>query len=256
MKFTFKLATRLLLSVTPLVTGSLFVASPSFAASESCANASMDFSLFSHNPFEVNTETATNTFSTATDGSAQSFANANASFITDPSASLTNAFNTTNTYATGDGNSYLGAAQSFAGLGGYKFNVAAGETFSFNFSSFLDLATSADNASIEKANSFGQIAFQIYQNNDTASTLLDTFFLAGNLNSAGNDDAINSGSSQYISYNSKDVSSSFGGGDESIKALFQGNYSRTFDSQTYLTLIETKVTEATVGTFDFFKSLN
>jgi hypothetical protein len=256
MKLTFKLATRLLLSVAPLVTGSVFVASPSFAASESCANASMDLSLFSHNPFEVITATDTNTFSTATDGSAQSFANANAQFLTDPSASLTNASNSSKTYATGDGNSYLGAAQSFAGLGGYKFNVGAGETFSFNFSTFLDLATSADNSSIEGANSFGQIAFQIYQNGDNSNTLLDTFFLSGNLNSTGNDDSVNSNSSQYISYNSKDISTSFGSGDESIKALFQGNYARTFENQTYLTLVETKVTQATVGTFDFLKSLN
>lgn len=256
MKLTFKLATRLFLSITPLITGSVFVASPSFAASESCANASMDLSLFSHNPFEVFTETRTDTFTTTTDSFALATASANASFLTEPSASLTTAFNTANTYATGDGNSYLGAAQSYAGLGGYKFNVEAGETFSFNFSTFLDLATFADNSSVERANSVGQIAFQIYQNSDTATTLLDTFFLSGNLNSAGNDDFVDSGSSKYISYNSKDISTSFGGGDESIKALFQGNYSRTFDNQAYLTLVETKVTQATVGTFDFLNSLN
>lgn len=256
MKFTFKLATRLFLSVAPLVTGSVFVASPSFAASESCANVSMDFSLFSHNPFEVMTDTVTNTFTTTNDGSAQSFADANAEFITAPSASLTTASNTANTYATGDGNSYLGAAQSFAGLGGYKFNVGAGETFSFNFSTFLDLATSADNFSTEGANSFGQIAFQVYQNSDNSATLLDTFFLSGNLNSTNSDDFVNSNSSQYISYNSQDIATSFGSGDESIKALFQGNYARTFENQTYLTLVETKVAQATVGTFDFLKSLN
>jgi hypothetical protein len=256
MKFTLKLATRLLLSVAPLVTGSVFVASPTFAASESCANASMDFSLFSHNPFEALTETRTNTLTATTDGSALSFASANAEFSTQPSASLTTASNQANTYATGDGNGYFGTAESFAGLGGYKFNVGAGETFSFNFSTFLDLSTSADNSSIEGANSFGQIAFQIYQNSDTANTLLDTFFLAGNLNSTGNDDFVGLGSSQYISYNSEDVSTSFGGGDESIKALFQGNYARTFENQTYLTLVETKVTQATVGTFDFLSSLN
>lgn len=256
MKFTLKLATRLLLSVAPLVTGSVLVASPTFAASESCANASMDFSLFSHNPFEVMTATDTNTFTTTNDGSAQSSANANAQFLTEPLASSTTAYNNANTYATGDGNSYLGVAQSFAGLGGYKFNVGAGETFAFNFSTFLDLATSADNSSIEEANSFGQIAFQIYQNSDNSSTLLDTFFLAGNLNSTNSDDFVNSNSSQYISYNSQDVATSFGSGDESIKALFQGNYARTFENQTYLTLVETKVTQASVGTFDFLKSLN
>jgi hypothetical protein len=253
MKFTFKLATRLFLSVAPLVTGSVFVASPSFAASESCANASVDFSLFSHNPFEVTTATDTNTFTTINDGSAQSSANANAEFLTNPSASLTTAFNTANTYANGDGNSYLGVAQSFVGLGGYKFNVGAGETFSFNFSTFLDLATSADNSSIEAANSFGQIAFQVYQSDDNSNTLLDSFFLGGNLNSAGNDDFVNSNSSQYIAYNSQDIATSLGGGDESIKALFQGKYSRSFENQTYLTLVETKVTQATVSTFDFLK---
>ncbi len=256
MKLTFKLATRLFLSITPLITGSVFTATPSFAASESCANASMDLSLFSHNPFEVFTETRTDTFTTTNDGFALATASANASFLNEPSASLTTAFNTANTYATGNGNSYLGAAQSYAGLGGYKFNVEAGGTFSFNFSTFLDLATSADNSSVEGASSVGQIAFQIYQNSDTATTLLDTFFLSGNLNSAGNDDFVDSGSSKYISYNSKDISTSFGGGDESIKALFQGNYSRTFDNQAYLTLVETKVTQATVGTFDFLNSLN
>ncbi|MGB5959931.1 MAG: hypothetical protein WBG73_04665 [Coleofasciculaceae cyanobacterium] len=256
MKFTFKLATRLFLSVAPLVTGSVFVASPSFAASESCANASMDFSFFSHNPFEVMTNTDTNTFTTINDGSAQSSASANAEFLTDPSASLTTAFNNANTYAYGDGNSYLGVAQSFAGLGGYKFNVGAGETFSFNFSTLLDLATSADNSSIETANSFGQIAFQVYQNNDDSNILLDSFFLGGNLSSADNDDSVNYNISQYISYNFQDISTSFGGGDESIEALFQGKYYRSFENQTYLTLVETKVTQASVSTFDFLNSLN
>jgi hypothetical protein len=98
----------------------------------------------------------------------------------------------TNTYAAGDGNSHLGAVQSYAGLGGYKFDVGAGETFPFNFSTFLYLVTFADHLSKESENTFGQVAFQIYQNSDDSATFLDTFFVTGNLNSSGNSIFLNS----------------------------------------------------------------
>ena len=251
MKLNLKLVTRLFLSVTPLITGSVFAASPSFAASEACAATSVDFGLFSHNPFSIFTDTNTNTVAVAPDGTATASADADAAFVVDPLVSLTTAYNTSESTTNGDGSSYFGLAQSTAVLGGYKFLVEAGETFSFNFKAFLGLETSLDNPLAESANSLGEIAFQLYEETDSATTLLDSFTLNGNLTSSGDTDFINLQHSENILFDSSDISSSFGGLQESANALIQGKYSRTFATPTYLSLFETKAVQASVGTFDF-----
>lgn len=253
MKLKLKLVTRLFLSATPLITGSVFVASPSFAASESCAATSVNFSLFSHNPFSTFTGTDTKTTTVATDGASIAVANADATFAINPDASQTTAYNTAESKTKGDGNSYLGLGESSAALLGYKFLVGAGETFSFNFKAFLGLGTSVDNPSAESANSLGAIAFQLFEETDSASILLDSFALIGNVTSLGDTDFIDEQHSSNVSFNHSDISSSFGGAQESAEASIFGQYSRTFATPTYVTLFETKTTQAFVSTFDFLK---
>lgn len=253
MKLNLKLVTRLFLSATPFITGSVLVASPSFAASESCAATSVNFSLFSHNPFDVFTKADSNTTTVTTDGFSVADANANANFLINPDASQTTAYNTAESQTKGDGNSYLGLGESSAALLGYKFLVGAGETFSFNFKAFLGLGTSVDNPSLESANSLGAIAFQLFEETDSASTLLDSFSLRGNVTSFGNTDFIDEQHSSNISFNHSDISSAFGGTQESAQASIFGQYSRTFATPTYVTLFETKSTQAFISTFDFLK---
>lgn len=253
MKLNLKLVTRLFLSATPFITGSVFVASPSFAASESCAATNVNFSLFSHNPFSIFTETDTNTTTVTTDGASIAAANADANFAINPDASQTTAYNTAQSHTKGDGNSYLGLGESSAALLGYKFLVGAGETFSFNFKAFLDMGTSVDNPFAEGANSFGSIAFQLFEETDSASTLLDSFALFGNVTSFGNTDFIDNQHSGNIFLDHSDISSAFGGTQEFAQASISGQYSRTFATPTYVTLFETKTTQAFVSTFDFLK---
>lgn len=253
MKLNLKLVTRLFLSATPFITNSVFIASPSFAASESCAATSVNFNLFSHNPFSTFAGTDSNTVTVSTDGASIAEANADANFSINPDASQTTAFNIAESRTKGDGNSYLGLGESSAELLGYKFLVGAGETFSFNFKAFLGLGTSIDNPLAENANSLGELAFQVFEETDSASTLLDSFALAGNVTSLGNTDFIDEQHSANISFNHSDISSSFGGMQESAQASIFGQYSRTFATPTYVTLFETKSTQAFISTFDFLQ---
>jgi hypothetical protein len=242
MKLNSKLTQGLFLCVAPLVTGSVFVTLPSFAATTANSGALVNIDHFSHNPSDVTSLTDTNTLTIATNGNVGADANAEASFLVAPSTPVTQAYNTSFSTVNGDGNNYFGQADSFAGLIGYDFTIGAGETFSFNFNTVLGLETSVDNPSFEIANAAGDISFVLFESSDLSNPL-DFFTLSGNLASQTGNDYINSQNSASISLISNDTQSSFGGSQESAFASIQGLFSRTFYSLTHLTLIEGKVNQ-------------
>jgi hypothetical protein len=243
MKLNSKLAQRLFLCVAPLVSGSVFVALPSMAATTATSEARVNIDNFSHNPLGVATLTDTNTFTSATNGAVSANANAGATFLADPSAGPTQAYNTSFSTVNGNGHNYLGEADSFAGLIGYDFLIGGGETFSFNFNSFLNLGTSIDNPSAEMATSAGNIAFMLFDSSDLNNPL-DFFTLTGNLTTQGGTDFIGTNNSANVTLASNYTSSSFGGTQESAVASIQGWFSRAFDKLTHLTLVEGKVNHA------------
>ncbi len=242
MKLNSKLTQRLFLCIAPLVTGSVFIALPGFATTTATSGAIVNIDNFSHNPSDVTTLTDTNTLTIATDGNVSANANAEASFLVAPSTPLTQAYNTSFSTVNGDGNNYFGQADSFAGLIGYDFTIGAGETFSFNFNTFLGLETSVDNPSFESTSAAGNISFVLFDSSDLNNPI-DFFTLNGNLASQGGNDYINSQNSASINLISNDTKSSFGGMQESAVASIQGLFSRTFYSLTHLTLIEGKVNQ-------------
>jgi len=65
------------------------------------------------------------------------------------------------TEVTGEGNSFKVVAGGFASVAG-TFFVHAGETFSFEFSGYLQMNTSLQNAETQTANTAGRIAFGVY----------------------------------------------------------------------------------------------
>jgi hypothetical protein len=247
MKLNLRLTKGLFLFVTPLVTGSI-INSPVFAATLASSQAEVNISNFSYNPLDVQTITNTNTVAIASNGQVTANADAQASFIVDPANPPTIAFNTSSSIANGNGSSYFGLAQSFAGIIGYNFLVGAGETLSFDFNAVLDLNTSIDNPPAERATADGNISLELFDTTDAANWRpLDFFTLLGNLTTSGGGDFLKSDNSTAISFSPKtSFEQSFGGNQEKASASVYGKYSRTFNSLTKLTLVEAKNNQVTV----------
>ena len=244
-----KLDLGLSLCLTPLVAGSVLAASPSLAATLASSEARVNIGNFSHNPFDVSAISGTNTFTITTKGTVTANANADAVFPVNPSLPEHPAFNISLSHANGDGFNYFGLAQSNAALIGYNFLVEGNNNFSFDFQAFLDLQTSIDDSSFERANADGGVSFQLYDTTDSNNwLLLDTFSLDGRIATLGNGDFIHYQSSDSVTVNPNYTSfeRSFGGIQESAHASVLGKYSRNFSRFTSLTLIEAKANQVAV----------
>ena len=142
----------------------------------------------------------------------------------------------------GEGYNYLGVAHSTTAILG-KFSVGKNETFAFNFGAKLALFTSIDNPSREDAHAQGQINFKII--NTCTGLLLDSFSLFGNLGTQG------VGSYGFNTFGSSFsgqmvVSQNIGGNQQNIGVGVEGFYSRIFDENTNIALIEDKDNLASV----------
>lgn len=258
MKLNQKLAQRLLFCVAPLVTGSVFIALPGFAASKAISGAQVDLTNFSHKPQDTSTLTSTQTFTNVdlseiypSDnpppfGLTAATADALAVFPLAPSPSNTQAFNATLSTAQGDGVGYLGVSKSFAQVTGYNFTVGAGETFSFDAKAFLGLETSTSNK-YENASAFGNISFLLFDSSDMKNPL-DFFSVSAQVGNDGKD-FLNISKSADLNFEPTNVAldTSLGGKEENIFAFFQGTFSRLFDKLTNLTFVEFKNNSAGVS---------
>jgi hypothetical protein len=235
---------------TSTIATSLIAIVPSQAATLSSSLANFKLDNFSISPKEVKalTTTDSNAVSLAGKGKANSDAIANANFIT-------NLLNNKETFATndsfsqanGDGKNYFAFGESFAQVTGLDFQVAEGETFSFDFQGFLNLKTSIDNPEIESAKARGLILLAIFDQ-DTGETL-DFFNAAADISTPNNQDSFAISNSENIFFNprGKLTNTSFGGNQESAQANIQGYYSRKFTESRTLGLVEFKSNRATVA---------
>ncbi len=248
MRHTVKLAQGLVPFVTSLATSLVVATSPSLAATLASSQATVNLNNFSHAPLDIFTLTNTNASTISSNGSVKADANAQANFIADP-LGATQADNFSMSKTSGSGESYFGLAQSFAGIIGYNFIVGENERFSFDFQAALNLETSIDQARFERARADGKISLELYNTTDPLNWVpLDFLTLSSNLATAGNGDFLTPQKSTSITFNPNETSfeTSFGGSNEYAKASVLGSYSRTFDSLTSLTLIETKMNQASV----------
>jgi hypothetical protein len=238
MKFNQKLAQRLFLCLTPLVTGSVFATLPGFAATLATSEATVNFSNFSHNPLTVETEIIPNSPQITNDGRVITESKANASFLVDSTRpAATTAISSSISTVQGDGNGYSGTAQSSARLVGYNFQVTAGETFSLDFTGSLKLNTSIDSDS-ETANAFGNIVFQLLDSNNLNNPVA-FFTISSGLDSLNNSDFLLepfTSSNVTLLPNQTSSETSFGGNKESANASFTGRVSMFFANTTNLVL--------------------
>lgn len=238
MKVNQKLVQRLFLCLTPLVTGSVFVALPGLAATLATSQATLEFSNFSHNPLTIETAKTSNTLPTTNNSQVVTQSQSDATFTIDSSRpSGTTAFSQSLSAVQGNGSDYSETTQSSARLVGYNFSVGAGETFSLDFQGLLKLNTAVDSDS-EVANAFGSIAFQLFDTNDLNNPLAFLTLTAG-LDSVNNSDFLlepfNSSNITFLPSQTS-FAKSFGGNQESANANFTGKLSIFFNNATQLVL--------------------
>ncbi|BAZ15639.1 PEP motif putative anchor domain protein [Calothrix sp. NIES-4071] len=240
------LVKHFLLVAAPAI-ATLIASVPVQAATLASSEAKFQLGNFSINPTNIFTGagTFTKTISPSGIGGATADATAEANFRKFDDVEKTFANNTSFSKVTGKRADDVAYAESIAGVIGYNFLVPKGGTFSFDFSGFLHLLTSIDNPVEESAVSEGLVSLMLYNNKD--GSLLDSISLEGKIATPNNGDFItykNAGS--FRSANAL-TQNSFGGNEEFARTDVSGRYSRMFDSETSLTLVEFKSNRAAVA---------
>jgi hypothetical protein len=243
MKIKYGIGMKGVLWATPFVTGLCVAIAPSrcYAATFALSEAQVEFNPINHSAFVWETATEANTFAAASpQGKVAAIASATAQGMNTPIGGA--AFNQTQSIANGEGYGYFGVAQSAAAILGV-FSVEKNQTFAFNFGATLNLFTSIDDPSREDAHAQGKITFQII--NTCTGLLLDSFSLFGNLGAKG------VGSYGFNTFGSSfsglmGVSQNFGGNQQKIGVGIDGFYSRFFDENTNIALLEDKENMASV----------
>jgi hypothetical protein len=255
MKIQVGIGKKVLLFCAPLVATSTLVASPSQAATFALSTGSFEVN-FNQSPLGTQTTTDTDTLAIASAGSSVvTDANADAIFVSAPSLSLPcslerklttpAACNGSSSFAEGEGTNYFGLAQSEARVLG-NFLINPGETFAFNFLAFLGLTAEVDDLDSERATASGEVSFQIVDGD--SGTLLDSFLLAGKVDTKGNSDFITTQQNTYMTLGRSSTIESPAGKEKFTQGSIQASYSRTFANTTNLLFVETKRNQVTVKT--------
>ncbi|MBE9213172.1 PEP-CTERM sorting domain-containing protein [Plectonema cf. radiosum LEGE 06105] len=239
MKKHLKILKRCLLVITPILASTIVGTAPSKAATFAFSEGNLVFTGFSQNPSNVATDTDTNTLIIGEGGMVQATAEAEAIFLIEPSV----AFNSSLSTVFGENRNYLGLAESEASVIG-NFNIDANTTFSFDFFSNLELATSIDNPSIENARASGDISFALIdlKNDD----ILEFFSLVGNITTEGDDDFVALQQSDNVILSGISGAPGFGGLQEFLTVSIEGSLERFFTDETDVALVEVKRNRAQV----------
>ncbi|GAX41408.1 hypothetical protein NIES4075_23780 [Tolypothrix sp. NIES-4075] len=248
--------------VTPLIATTSLVISPSQAATLALSQGEFSLSNFSLDPEVTATVNNANTSTVAKDGEVSATNNANIDFLLEPPEVI----NKSLSQAFGKNKNYLGLANAEGKVLG-NFFVDAGQSFSVDFTAFLDLETSIDEPA-ENAKASADISFLLYDTTDiTDPNLLDDFFdrilsngtsnikkspldffsLTANVNSFNNKDFITSQKSEYFTLSNQDTQFNFGGNTEFATALFEGSLKRSFATPTNLTFIQVRRSQVKVS---------
>ncbi|MEO1428222.1 MAG: PEP-CTERM sorting domain-containing protein [Cyanobacteria bacterium J06632_19] len=224
---------KLILVAAPVLASSVLAISPSRAATFASSTAEFEFENFSQSPSGVLTSTDGDTFSFEENGIAEATAEANAIFL----QSTEGGANFNFAEAFGENQEYLAFAESESELIG-SFEIEADTSFSFDFIADLELETSIQNPPSENARAAGDISFLVFDIDN--KTVLDSFYLIGNLTTEGDNDFVVLEPGDNVSFNQESVNPNFGGLEESLEASVKGSYERLFTNGTNLALIESK----------------
>ena len=117
-----------------------------------------------------------------------------------------------------------------------SFSVDAYEEFSFDFTSTIDIATQISDPYSESAEAAAQSSFLLLDAH--SGYLVDYFTVSGGVVTSSQDDFFLSGSSQYVDINTSFYDYDFWGNQESVEAIYQGSYERTFYHDQDLVLVQ------------------
>ncbi|MGJ5675825.1 MAG: PEP-CTERM sorting domain-containing protein [Nostochopsis sp.] len=258
-------AKQFVLIVTPILASSVLASSPSQAATLAFAQEELNFTNFSQSFGTIDRQNQANTnASTFTDDA--TVLTINQEVQTDFTFTPPEAYTQVGlSLASGEGTSYFGTADTFGGIVG-NFDINAGESFSFDFTASLNLGTSIDDPPQENAKAIGDISFLLFDTSDIEPTNisnfvadvlsgnqtinkdpLDYFSLAGNINTAGDDDFLTYENSQNISLSNELDTSDFDGNEETASANISGSYQRSFENKTNLTLVAVRKSQVKVA---------
>jgi hypothetical protein len=238
MKQYLKLKQNFLLLATYLLASTVLGISPSRAATLASSEGYLEFTNFSHFAESVSTNAITNTLSIGQGSSVFTQADATSLFFNDPAEGS----NETSTLAIGENQNYFGIAESLAEVVGI-FNVGAGETFSFDFLGYLALAIAVDDPVGETASASGDILFALLDITNDELTLLDTFLLAGNLTTQGDNNFITTLFNDDESLDILDIDSQ----GTAITASAGGSVQRYFSDPARLSLVGINRNQAVVA---------
>ncbi|MDF5726442.1 MAG: hypothetical protein PUP91_39580, partial [Rhizonema sp. PD37] len=217
---------------------SVLITTPSLAVTFARSEGEFNLTNISEKPVETRTITDTNTITIAKDGMVDAFAQAQATFQIPPQVS-----NLSLSEALGKGRDYLGNAQSQAVVIA-NFAVDANNSFSFDFTSNLNLQISIDNPPAEKAEATGEEYFTLIDTDK--NSILDFFNIRGSLNTLADNDLIALQKSNNVTLNKLLSTSNFGDLQQQATANVQGSLQRFFANKTNIALVEVKRNQATV----------
>lgn len=239
MKLKPKLAKNVPWFLAPLVTSSVFVASPSLAVTLASSGGELILYNINQIPQDIAAITNTNTSATADMGSTTAQAEAEASFI----VASTSASLGSDSITFGEGSIYEGTADSTSEVLG-TFFIEANQSLTLDFTAFLDLETSVDALASETASAIGDLTFLLIDS--TTQVIYDTFSLMSNLTSQGDDDSLTYEASDGITITSDSTETNFGGTQESASASIEGSLDRLFTSPTTVDLVAVTTNQASV----------
>ena len=214
------------------------------------AEATTEFTLFNSSHSASGSSVNVNFDILVNGGLAAAFIEAQANFINDPG--FAQIFNQAG--GIGESGTYEINAQTQTQVVA-SFDVKAGEKFSFDFNSILDLTTKEiENPHAEYNQASANKGFLLF---DSYGRIIDYFFASNELSSQGGGESnfVSSFGKQYYNYHycwgyyhnqqniTSNTTSNIGGNDyvDSINSSFNGTYERNFYYDTQLTLVEVSV---------------
>ncbi|SKB15170.1 conserved exported hypothetical protein [Planktothrix sp. PCC 11201] len=230
-----KATMKLFIIATPVI-ALLSSVSPSLAGTFAKAETETLIYNFSQVPTSISTFTDTQTLALAWKGTVFSEANASAyfdvNFCLEPEYCFPLANNGSQAITLGEGQEYLGLAQSQAAAIGYQFEIAENQEFTFDFISILNLEAqkSQQQESTQAAN---YIAFYLFE--DSSNNLLDFFSLNSWLNYANKHNLFIQKSQGFQL--SPSATTNAEENQASVSILLSGLYSHQFSQGQNLTLI-------------------
>jgi hypothetical protein len=154
------------------------ITAPANANTLAQSRAAAELFNFSHRPQAADAQTFRDAIAIGAPGQVSATAFSDAEFLSQNGAAAAN--NVSITRATGTGQNYSAAAESEATVTGFDFQVAAHQTFSFDWESSLFLNATSDRPTQERSSAAGLFGFAIYSRGaDQTLNLIDTLDLFG-----------------------------------------------------------------------------